>query len=161
MAKTLVVNNNTFSYPDSGDDPGWGGEATAWAVEVTRVINNLSGPDDILQSTATINNNVTVAASVTGLLFDPTSVRSAIVEYSIYRRTDTAVSGLSEHGELVLLYDNDAPTDKWKITRQTNSDAGIEFDINQATGQITYTSTDVAGANYSGIMKFRARTLAQ
>jgi len=161
LAKTLVINNNTFSYPDSGDDPGWGGDATAWAVEVTRAINNLVGPDDILQSTATINNNTTVSTSVTGLLFDPSSVRSAIVEYTVYRRTDASPSGFSEHGELVLLYDNDAPSDKWKITRQANSDSGVEFDINQSTGQITYTSSDIAGANYSGIMKFRARTLAQ
>ena len=52
MAVTLTINNTPFEYPEPGDQAPWGEAATDWAVEVTRVLNSLSGPSDILETTA-------------------------------------------------------------------------------------------------------------
>lgn len=94
MSKELTVNNITFNYPTSGDDPGWGGPATDWATEVTTVLNNVTAPDDILQIAFNVVNaqgdttDQSGAADIVGLQFNGASVRSATVDYAIYRVSD-------------------------------------------------------------------------
>lgn len=85
MSRNLTVNGTTFPYPDPGDEPGWGQPASDWAEEVTKVLNDLQGIDDIPETTANIANNIVVPLNVPGLIFNPTTVRSAIIDYSIYR----------------------------------------------------------------------------
>lgn len=46
---SLKVNGITFNYPDPGSPPGWGGEATSWAEEITTVLNGIVSPTDIAQ----------------------------------------------------------------------------------------------------------------
>lgn len=158
MPKTLIVNNTPFSYPTAGDEPGWGGEATAWATEVTNVLNNLLGPNDILETSFNIANNQTTAANVTGLIFNTGAVRSAVVEYSVFRISDTNPSGNTETGEMHIVYDNAAGFSIGIGGIVGNS--GCIFTIT-AAGQVQYTSTDIGSTNYTGIMKFKARALQQ
>lgn len=161
MARELVVNNVTFNYPEPGEDPGWGGEATDWAEEVTDVLNSLLGAGDILETTFNVANNVSVAANVIGLAFTATAVRAAVIEYSIYRTTDSSTSGNAETGMMNIVYDNNASSgNKWLLSRMQDGESGVVFDITDG-GQFTYTSSNIAGANYSGVMHFKSRTLAQ
>lgn len=158
MPKTLTVNNIPFNYPSNGDEPGWGGEATLWASEVTKVLSNILGPNDILETSFNIANDQTAATDVTGLIFDSGSVRSAIVDYSVYRRSDINISGNAETGQMNLLYDNNAG---WSLAiGDVVGNSGVNFTVT-ATGQIQYTSTDIDPLNYIGIIKFRAKALQQ
>lgn len=158
MPKTLTVNNTPYDYPTAGDEPGWGGEATGWAEEVTNVLNNLLGPDDILETSFSVANDQSVVADVTGLAFNAGTVRSAVIEYSVYRISDSNPSGNTETGEMHLVYDNSSG---WLLgIGGVVGNAGIQFTIT-AAGQIQYTSTDIDSLGYSGIMKFKAVALSQ
>lgn len=158
MPKQLIVNNTPFDYPTEGDEPGWGGPATAWACEVTNVLSNLLGPNDILETSFNIANNQASAADVTGLIFNAASVRSAIVEYSVFRISDTNPSGNTETGEMHIVYDNAVGFSLGIGGIVGNS--GCNFTITPA-GQIQYVSSDIGSTNYVGIMKFKARALQQ
>lgn len=160
MAKTLTVNNVPYQYPGpDADSPGWGEEATGWAEEVTDVLNNLIGPGDILETSFTIPSIQATFIDIAGLAFDTNSVRSASVEYSIYRRSDSETYGNAESGKLELVYDTDAPSgSKWLINQYISGDAGVYFDITD-NGQLQYKADEITGTNYSGVLKFKATAL--
>jgi hypothetical protein len=155
IATNLTVNNNTFPYPESGDEPGWGGPATDWAVEVTGVLNTLQGVDDIPETTFNLANNTVTPQDVVGLVFNPATVRSAVVDYSIYRSTTT--TELAEKGKLELIYKNGGnPGEKWTIGRVFfGDDAGITITMTDG-GQAQYVSSNLGGSSYVGQMKFEA-----
>lgn len=162
MSKTLIVNNKTFDYPSDGQDPGYGGQATDWAVEVTSVLNTILAPGDILSTTFDINDNVTVPLQIQGLAFDSSLNRSAVIQYSIYRTCTDSPSGNAESGTISIIYDNLAPVNqKWKMTQNKNGEAGVVLTISDL-GQFSYTSSnlDLGAGGYSGIMKFSAKSTA-
>ena len=158
MSVELIVNSIPFDYPSEGEDPGWGGPATAWAEEVTKVLNNILGPDDILQTSFQIANNQLTLQNITGLLFNAGTVRSAEISYSIYRISDSNPSGYAETGKIHLIYDNDVG---WMFSvGGIVGNSGVNFNVTPA-GQFQYTSNDIGTLGYSGIMKFQAVTLNQ
>ncbi len=154
MAVTLTVNNKEFLYPQVGEEPGWGEDATAWAEEVTDVLNALAGPDDILQTTVTINNNQASAANIAGLLFNTATVRSAVIDYNIYRTT--SLNEVVEAGTLLIMYKSVA--NEWSVSQILNGDAEVYFTIT-TTGQLQYTSSSLAGTSYTGTMTFEAAAI--
>lgn len=160
MPINLNVNNNNFAYPTDADEPGWGNAATGWAEEVTTVLSGVQGADDILPTSFNIANNISAATDVVGLIFNPTTVRSAEVSYAIYRKTDSAE--LSETGKLNVVYKNGGDTgNKWQVGQTiVGDDAGVTFTMTDA-GQIQYISTNVSGVNYSGQIRFFAKSIAQ
>lgn len=158
---TLVVNNITFNYPDPGSDPGWGGDATDWAKEVTTVLATLLGTNDIIQTSALIANNQTAVTDVSKLFFNPSSSRAANINYSIYRRSDTNTSGIVESGTIYITYDNSASAgNKWVLAHASGGSGGVLFNITDA-GQVQYKSTDIGSTNYVGQIKFSAKVLDQ
>lgn len=162
MPQTLIVNNISFEYPIPGDEPGWGQAASDWAAEVTDVLNDLLGPNDIIQTSFTIQNNIASPTDVAGLSFNTGQVRAANIQYSVYRITDSNTSGFAESGMISIVYDNSAsPGNKWSMASgPTNGLSGVTFSITDA-GQFQYTSTNLTGTNYVGTMRFRAQTLSQ
>jgi hypothetical protein len=111
-------------------------------------------------TTFTIVNNQVAAANVTGLLFDGTTVKMAVVDYRIRRRTsgggaDERVQG----GSFVALYKPTAAT--WSITPgpQSGDDAGVTFSITNA-GQVQYVSDNQSGTADESILKYTVRALA-
>jgi hypothetical protein len=164
MSQTLIIDNIPYPYPNPGDEPGWGEGATDWAAAVTAVLNSLLGPDDIAQTTFSIGNFVTVFANanITGLIFNTATVRSAIIEYSVYRISTANPSGNAESGIISIVYDNNAaPGSQWSMSvNNVTGNAGILFSITDA-GQFQYNTTDITALGYSGVIKFRAKSLAQ
>jgi hypothetical protein len=159
MAVPLTVNNTTFNYPTNGESPGWGQDTTDWAVAVTDVLASLVSSDDILQTSYSINNNVSTPTDVNRLFFNPSTVRAANIQYSVYRISTANPSGHVESGIIYLNYDNAASLgSKWSFTQQKNGDSGVVFSITDA-GQIQYISTDIDSTGYSGVIKFTAKTL--
>lgn len=160
MARQLVIQGTTYNFPDPSEDPNWGAEVSDWAEAVTDVLSTFLGPGDILQSTATIANNQSVAASISGLIFDPAQVRAANVTYSIYRTSASSPSGFAETGTMYLIYDNNASSgNKWILSQRTTGNSGVVFSVTDL-GQIQYTSSNLLGGSYSGTLKFSAKTLA-
>jgi hypothetical protein len=105
------------------------------------------------QSTFTIANNQSSATNITGLLFNPSLFRGIKIEYSIYRQTDTASSARAQMGQLRFVYNTQAGV--WYMSDDyAGQNAGVEFSIDNATGQIQYTSTNISGTNYVGTLKY-------
>lgn len=157
MSTPLVVNGQTYNYPENRDSPSWGEEATAWASAVTGVLVGVISSGDIAPTTATIANNQVVAANVTGLSFDTSTVRGAFVEYSVYRvTTSVGATEVVETGTIYLAYKSTANV--WDIATVGTAGAGVTFSIT-AAGQVKYTSTNMTGSTYSGTIKFRARAI--
>ncbi len=165
MPIELIVNGVPFEYPIPGDPPGWGQPATDWATEVTFVLNNLKGPNDILQtsfSSPSFANNQSLPADIVGLSFNTGQVRAAFIQYSVYRISTANPSGHAEAGEMIAVYDNSAGSgSKWSlIVGPVSGSSGVTFSMTD-TGQVQYTSTDINATGYSAVMKFKAIALNQ
>ncbi len=160
MPTSITVNNIPIEYPSPGDEPGWGEEATTFAEEVANVLEDLNNSNDILETSFSVGNGQT-GQPVTGLAFNTGAVRSAEVSYSVRRVTDSSASGNIEAGTMTAVYDdNGGSGSKWflAVGNIAGPGAGITFTISDA-GQVLYTSTSIAGANYDGEMRFRAKTI--
>jgi|GEM_PF-2883723 hypothetical protein len=103
----------------------------------------------------TIANNQSSAANITGLLIDPIATRSFVIDYAIYRQTDTGGSAVAQAGQLRGVYNTQATT--WFMSDDySGQNSGVVFSI-QPSGQIRYTSSNIAGANYTGSLKYNIR----
>lgn len=161
MSIKLTIQGTTYEYPIPGEDPNWAEGATDWAEAVTLALSTLLGPGDILQSTFTINNNVSIPANINGLLFDPGTVRSANISYAVYRTSTAQPAGNTESGTIYINYDDSATSgNKWSLTQQINNNAGIVFNILD-NGQIQYTTNDIGNTGYFGKITFSAKSLAK
>lgn len=150
MAITLVVNNISFDYPEQGEQQPWGEAATGWAVEVTKALGSVTGPSDILETAASIDNNISTFTTIPGFFFDPTTVRSFSVRGNISRVYD---SGASEVTEEFLITGLNQGVSGWIIQQEGIGESGVTFDLD-VTGQMKYKSTSLV--NYtSGKIKFR------
>ena len=158
MAVSLTIRGNTFEYPTEGENPGWGGDATDWAIAVTEALGTLLGAGDILQTQALIGQDVSIPTNVNRLVFDGGTVRAANVMYQISRVSSDYPSGRIESGTLYLTYDA-AATDKWLMNRIQVGDAQVNFTITN-TGQIQYTAYNMSGTGYNGTITFSAKTLS-
>lgn len=156
MSRELIIGNDPFQYPDPGDPPGWGEGSSDWASAVTEAIASVIGPDDILQTSFSIANNISSYTNVNGLIFSNSTVRAAFVEYSIYRTTNS--NELAQSGTLEMVYKNTA--NDWTLVQDFGGEAGVIFSIT-SSGQLQYQSSNVSGTSYSGVMKFKAQALAQ
>jgi len=120
------------------------------ALAVKTYVDALPAAIIVSQTSFTIANNQT--ANITGLVFDPTLFRGIKIEYSIYRQTDTASSGVAQMGQLRFIYNTQAAS--WSMSDDyAGQNAGVEFSIT-SLGQIQYTSSDITGANYVGVLKY-------
>lgn len=111
-------------------------------------------------TTFTIANNQAAPANVTGLSFNGTSVKMAVIDYRIRRNTTGA--GATERvqgGSMVAMYSAAAGT--WSLTSQAQSgdDAGVSFSIT-AGGQVQYVSDSQTGTADESVLKFTGRLIA-
>jgi hypothetical protein len=154
----LTINGTTYNFPDSGEDPNWSEELIAWAEAITEAFNDaVAGTGDILESSAAIANNTSVAADVNGLQFTTATVKSAIVNYQCY--IDAGTTGNSETGIILLTYDDTGSVgNKWLMSLQKVGDAGISLSITDA-GQVQYISSNLGSALYTRRIVFSAKVL--
>lgn len=144
MSIVLTVNNTSFEYPEQGEQAPWGEAATGWAYEVTNVLASINGPSDILESSAVIENNISIAEPVAGLFFDPATVRSFTVTGNLYRTNGVTV----KVEEFTIKGLNNGSS--WLFQQDGFGSAEVYLSID-STGQILYTSSNFA----TGLIKFR------
>lgn len=150
---TLTVNNIPFQLPTQGTQAPWADGLDGWHEEVTRVLNSLKGPSDILETGANISNNVSVPTDVTDLKFNSATVRSFTITGNITRVYDA--SSIYEQFTLEGL----KTATGWEIAQSGIGDSGVTFSITPA-GQIQYTSSNLSfTTTYSGLCKFRGLAL--
>lgn len=130
----LTVNGVTFNYPDPGQEAGtWGPDSTDWASEVTDLLGTVAPEGTITITESPINDDAT--GNVAGLQFSSSVTQVAKIIYKIKRNT------LYESGTLDVLYDNGV----WKMSRiidvSSSTDLGVSLNIDDSTGQVTYTSS--------------------
>jgi len=111
-------------------------------------------PVDSGTTTQTINNGQ-ATTNITGMVFSSTTYRTIVIEYDVLR--STATNERVAVGILKLQY---SPTGAaWEIAsdvqdHEQSEDHGITFSIT-AAGQARYSSDTLAGASYSGSMKWK------
>lgn len=148
MSIIVSVNSIPFTIPTQGENPAWGESLTDYFVEVAKVLNSLKGANDILETGATISNNVTTFTDIPDFKFNPSVVRSFSVQCSVSRETDS-----TKVYESFVLSGLRTDTD-WLLQLEGFGDSGIELDITPA-GQVQYKSSDISGSGYAGLLKFR------
>lgn len=156
----ITIAGTVYQYPDVGESPNWGREATSVIQALAEALNTLFSPGDILSTKYNIDNNVSVAQPVNGLLFDSNVTRAATIPYAIYRTSTAQPTGHAEEGNLFIVYDDNASAgSKWVMSRTiVVGDSGVIFSISDL-GQVSYQSTDLGVIGYSGSITFSARTL--
>lgn len=84
---------------------------------------------------------------ITGAVWDKANIQTVKMHVSVFRRDDTQNS--TEVFELTLIKDQEA--DSWLSPKTTSFEgpSGVTFSVS-ATGQLRYSSSNFAGANYSG-----------
>ena len=153
MSKQLQIGNKTFTYPDAGDNPGWGEDAAAWASAVTTALETVQGANDLPATSTALSNDVSSDTAITGLSFNLAEVRRATVEYVIVRIFDAGASTIVESGTITGDYDGTT----FSISIEASDDSGITFNANNS-GQIQYQSDDKTD-NVSITMTYTAKTI--
>jgi len=106
-------------------------------------------------------NNVSVAADISGMVFNSTKTNHAVVEYLIQRiTTGGGATALYAAGAFHVVYKASAGT--WHIVAigTPGPDShGITFTIT-TSGQVQYASTNITGTANVSKITWRARTLA-
>jgi hypothetical protein len=154
MAIELQIGNVTYNYPEDGENPGWGEEATAWAEAVTDLLGTLRSGNDIALTTVSLANNQSTAANVTGLAFNLNEIIQFKIEYTVKRIYDSGSSVVVETGEIYGTHDGSTTT----LSQESSGGiSGVDFSI--SAGQIQYTSTDLAN-HQSSVITYKASTMS-
>lgn len=139
----LIVDGNEFNYPNPGTEPGWGPDATDWAIAVTDALTDLQSPGEFRGSAAIVGGQTNTPVNL--LEFDAAILRAVNITYSVTR------SGNRQSG-IIYLNNNSGV---WEMNEQRQGDVGVEFSVN-LSGQVLYTSS--VGA--TGDIKFFTKALS-
>lgn len=122
-------------------------------LQALNILIPLGGSAPVNES---IDNNITSATSIAGLLFSSASVKSARIYYDIHR--EDSGQRANESGELFITHDS---VNGWALSRQSVfDDAEVVFTISP-TGQIQYTSSNYTGGSYAGTLRASVLQLNQ
>lgn len=105
----------------------------------------------------TIDNNASAGTFLPLLMADANRHQALMVFYNIRRKTDTASSGVTQSGILSLRLNSE--TAQWERTDEQYGNAGVLFDVEAATGRVTYESSNISGANYAGTVKYYTKAI--
>lgn len=151
----VTIKGIEYLVPTPSDE-AWGQSTTDLLLAMVDALNASASAGDIADNTEVIIlNNQTTPQNVTNLVFDNAVTKSASIDYYIYRVAGS--TELGEVGTIRLIYKDVA--NSWALDRTQGGDnCGVEFDVD-SSGQVTYTSSSLSGSPYSGVMKYRARSI--
>lgn len=153
----FTINNIPISFPNTAQSPDWSAAVIQFAKVVADYLATISIAGLVQPSQVDISayNGVT-NQNVTGLVFDPGTVRGAEVFYTVYRETNSNAG--AEVGLLHVIYNTQ--TNSWEISRSYTGDAKTTFNITSA-GQIRFSNTALAGTGHTGNITYTARVINQ
>lgn len=103
MSKKVTIGTTDYLLPQQGESPKWGEDLSSIIEALINSVNNEFGPNDILESSATIANSGTFPAPVSGYYFDPSEVRSFSSDYNISRKITKALDSTSGDGSIITI----------------------------------------------------------
>ena len=156
MSKIVVVGNSEYEIPTVGSNPDWGSELTDFFEAIGDALETVQQPNDILLVSAAIANNQTTPANIPGFSFTTSEVQAIDCDFFVARSTVSPAQSLTESGKITGNYNGTA----WSISIVSTGDAEVNFSITPS-GQIQYTSNDLAGSGYVGEIRFRAKVINQ
>lgn len=153
----LVINNIPIRFPDTAQSPDWSAAVIQFAKVIADYLATISISGLIQPSQVDISAfNGATNQNVTGLLFDPGTVRGAEVFYTVYRQTNS--TSAAEVGLLHVIYDT--LTNSWEISRSYTGDAKTTFNITSA-GQVRFSNTALAGTGQVANITYTSRVINQ
>lgn len=93
------------------------------------------------------------AGAITGLIFDSDDFKSAVVEFDLRRKTD--VESAIFIGRLTAAFDGTAWLLLGPSGESHGDDPGVAFTIDATTGQISYSSSNMSGTGYDGVISMK------
>lgn len=103
MSKKVQISNEEHTLPLQGENPAWGEDLSDLIQALIDAVNNVVGPNDILETSASIQNLGTFPANIPNLYYDPTSVKSFETTYNLSRNITKAISATSGDGSIVTV----------------------------------------------------------
>ncbi|NDC95538.1 hypothetical protein EBZ38_05890 [bacterium] len=160
MSVVITIQGTVIEFPSSGQSPNWAPAVIEFAQAVEQALLSSVGPYDVPPQAIDITNAAS-STPITALSFPTSVVRSVDIRYSIFRKTDTPSSEEIEAGSMTLAYDSVSST--WSLERDFtgNTDGKTVTFTVDSVGQVFYTSSNLAGTNYSGKLSFAAQALLQ
>jgi len=130
---------------------------TASDIDVRETARDLARKVENTEVEENIDNNAT-ATFLPLLIADKARYRQVWVHYNIQRKTDTGSSGVTGSGVLSLRLNSE--TNNWERTDTPEGVAGVDFDVEAATGRVSYDSSNIAGTGYIGKVKYFTKTIS-
>lgn len=160
MSQDITIGGNVISFPSSGEPADWSQPIIDFATDVQNALSGVVGPADITPQNYDISTfNGVTNQNIPALTFSTATVRSAVIQYDVYRTTST--SNAAESGTLTIYYNvNNGTGQKWEMVREFQGDGKISFSITD-NGQVTFTSTALSGSSHAGKVGFAARCILQ
>ena len=155
---TITIGSEVIEFPNSASGPNWAPALVQFAEAVETALSGLAGEYDVQPHVLTLAQEANTNLDMPLLSFATSAVRSAFIQYSIYRVSSTSEE--AEVGTLEVIYNSVDGT--WEIGREgTGTDNNVTFDITPA-GQIRVTTTAIDGGTYtSGKISYRATAVLQ
>lgn len=148
LASEIPIRYNSRGGGESRVDASW------WNIIRTFLIDAF--PGDVGETAFNVLNNQTAPVDIPGLLIDSDENVFFKVRLSFTRRTDSGE--LRTYTELTCTFRTDTG---WDLEFEHNRDfPNVVFTINPTTGQIQYTSDNMAGSSYFGKGYWRILDLA-
>lgn len=160
MALTITITGTPISFPSSAESPNWAPGIIEFAQAVEIALNSVLGAFDVPPQIQVIDaHNPGTNVDIANLSFPIANVTGAFVRYSLIRTTSTDTA--YEAGNLIVTYNpNGGVGEKWEISRDYVGDGKISFAISDS-GQISFTTTTMAGINHVGKLSYTAQALSQ
>ncbi len=152
MSKKLLIGTQEFEIPEQGDGPDYGESLSDYFEAVSEALSTVQQPNDILTTSASILNNQTTFADISGFIFNSSEVISINSEFIIQRSTVSPASKLVESGFIQGNYNGAT----WSFSVESVGNSGVEFNITSA-GQLQYRTSNLTGSSYSGLITFRGK----
>lgn len=155
MSIRITINGQPIDFPSTSEQQDWSEAVITFAEVVEEALRAVVGTYDVPAQTFTIDAyNPGTDIDIPALSFPTDAVRGIFVQYMVHRETDS--DEVNEVGELRALYNSTDNT--WDLSRDYADDAQITFSISSA-GQVSFSSTAIAGSNHQGFITFKAQTL--
>jgi len=157
MSKPLIIRDEVFDYPDTGDS-NYGEEASNWAEAVTDVLSEITGPGDIPSSEYVLSGtdvNGFIEGTIQKLVFDTSYVQSIDVT-GFFRKTYTSGGYKIENFRMEGVYN--LSTNQFIVSiYYVGDDTKTELDINPS-GLGTFRYDNEGGTVASVSIKYSAKT---
>lgn len=157
ISTPVTINGTTIQFPTSGDSPSWAPAVTEFAQLTEAALNSFVGPFDIPPQIFIMTANANTNVNLPNLAFPTSTVRGAIISYSVFRSTDTVTA--TETGTVVVNYNPTNPVgNKWEISTDFVGNSQTIFNITDV-GQVQFSTTLISGVNYTGSCTYQAKAV--